>query len=106
MDAVALAAAQLAHLFLLIGSLEIEAADIVARVDGSCAELDFLKPVADFVVHTTVIVEIVAMLIDIGKLDGVADFDRSGIGLLLPGDHPEQGRFAGAVGADYANDRA
>ena len=37
-------------------------------------------------------------------MDGVADHDRPGIGLLLAGEHAEERRLAGAVGADDSDD--
>ena len=39
-------------------------------------------------------------------MHGVADPQRAAVRLLLPGDHPEQRRLAGAVGADHADDAA
>ncbi len=47
-----------------------------------------------------------AVLVDVGELDRVADLETARIGLLLAGDHAEQGGLAGAVGADHADDAA
>ena len=51
-------------------------------------------------------VERVARLIDVADLHGLAEPQRAAVGLLLPGDHPEQRRLAGAVRADHADDAA
>jgi hypothetical protein len=51
-------------------------------------------------------IEGVAALVDIGQLDRLADADGAAVGLLLAGDHAEQGGLAGAVGADDADDAA
>ena len=51
-------------------------------------------------------VERVARLIDVADLHGLAEPQRAAVGLLLPGDHPEQRRLAGAVRADDADDAA
>ncbi len=51
-------------------------------------------------------VERVARLIDVTDLHRFAEPERAGVGLLLPGDHPEQRRLAGAVRADHADDSA
>ena len=48
----------------------------------------------------------VTRLIDVGQLHGLADLQGAGVGLLLPGDHPQQRRLAGAVGSDHAHDAA
>ena len=50
-------------------------------------------------------VERVARLVDVGELDRLAELERAAVGRLLAGDHPEQRRLAGAVGADHADDR-
>ena len=39
-------------------------------------------------------------------LHGFANLQRAAVGLLLPGDHPEQRRLAGAVRPDHADDAA
>jgi hypothetical protein len=52
-------------------------------------------------------VERVAGLVDVHELDGLADRPpRRPVGLVLAGDHAEQRRLAGAVGADDADDAA
>ena len=53
-----------------------------------------------------VAVEGVAVLIDVGRHDGLADAQLAGVGLLLADDHAEERRLAGAVGADDADDAA
>src|SRR5204863_8371773 len=41
-----------------------------------------------------------------GGRDRLAEAQRAGVGLLLPGDHAEKGRLAGAVRPDHADDAA
>ena len=48
----------------------------------------------------------VAALVDVAEVDGRADVDLAAVGLFLPGDQLEQGRLAGAVGPDHADDAA
>ena len=50
--------------------------------------------------------EVVAALVDIAEMHGVAERDRAGVRLLLAGDHAEQRRLADAVRADDADDAA
>lgn len=45
-------------------------------------------------------------MVNVTEVNGVADADGAGIRLFLPGDHAEEGGFAGAVGADDADDGA
>src|SRR5690606_31143394 len=45
-----------------------------------------------------------AGLIHESQLDGLADIDRAGVGLLFTGNHAEQRRLAGAVRADDPDD--
>ena len=105
-DAVALAARQVLDPLLLVGALEVEPGDVGARRDLALADLEDLGALRDLVEHGLVAVERVAALVDVGQLDGLADAQRAAVGLLLPGDHAEQRRLAGAVGADDADDAA
>src|SRR5204863_3463512 len=51
-------------------------------------------------------VQRIARLIDVTEMHRIADLDRAFVGLLLSGDHPEEGGLAGAVRADYTYDAA
>src|SRR3982751_1172732 len=53
-----------------------------------------------------VVLELLPALLDERHLGGGTDLDGAAVGLLLAGDHAEQRRLAGAVGADDADDRA
>src|SRR5271166_736187 len=106
MHAVALAARQLAHLLLLVRALEVEGADIGAGVHLALGESDDVVAARDFLPHGLLVVERVARLVDIAELNRLADLDRTGIRLLLAGDHAEEGRLAGAVRPDHADDAA
>ena len=50
--------------------------------------------------------ERVPVLIHVPELDGLAQPQRPRVSRLLPGDHPEQRRLAGAVRPDHADDSA
>ena len=104
--AVALAARERADLALLLRALEVEPRDVGARRDLALAQLDLVLPARDLLPDGLVGVERVAALIDVADLHGLAERQRPGVGRLLPGDHPEQRRLAGAVGADHADDAA
>ena len=53
-----------------------------------------------------VVVQGVAVLVDVGEHDALAQLDGAGVGLLLADDHAEERGLAGAVGADHADDAA
>ena len=101
---VALAAREIAHAFLLVAALEIEARHVSAAIDLSVADLHVLDVVGDLLIDGCVIVEAVPTLIHIGHLHRVADGDGAGIAGLLGGEHLEQRGLAGAVRPDDAND--
>ena len=61
--------------------------------------------VGNLLEHRLLVVQDVAVLIDIGEHHAGAQFDRAGVGRLLADDHPQQRGLAGAVGADQAHDR-
>ena len=78
MDAVALAARELAHLLLLIGALEVEGAGIGARIDLALAEIDDLVAAGNLLPDVLLGVERVARLIDIAdRLTESPTCDRS-----------------------------
>src|SRR5215472_5599992 len=106
MDPVALAAGELADLLLLVGALEVEAGDIGAARHLALAELDDIESVGDFFPDGLVRPKRVARLVDIAELDRIADAQGAAIDLLLAHDHAEEGRLAGTVGADDADDAA
>src|SRR6185369_12428429 len=94
-------------LFLLVVALDVERRGVRARVHLALAHHDeFLAAVADLLPRGALSVERVARLVDVREQYGVADRQRSRIGLFAAGDHAEQRRLAGAVGADDADDSA
>src|SRR4051794_10377249 len=103
-DPVALAARELADLLLLVLPLEVEGADIGAGADLVLAEAEHVAAARNLLPDVLRRVERVARLIDIAQANRLADPDRAGIGLLLAADELEQGRLAGAVGADDSDD--
>src|SRR3712207_6681019 len=94
------------YLLLLVGALEVEGAAIGAGVDLALSEIEDLVAAGDFLVEGLVGIEGVAALVDVAELDALADPDRTFVRLLLAGDHAEQGRLAGTVRADDADDAA
>ena len=81
-EAVALAARELADLLLLVGALEVEAGDVGAAVDGPVAERDLIGAARDLLPDGLGRVEVVARLVDVGELDGLAEPQRARVGLL------------------------
>ena len=74
-DAVALAAGQLADLLLLVGAAEVEGADIGAAVHLVLADLEDVEAVADLLPYIVFGIERVAALVDIAEMDGRPDLD-------------------------------
>src|SRR5258707_6193804 len=106
MDAVALAAGELPHLLLLIGSAEVELRAIGAARHLAPAEIDLVETAGNLLPDRLVRRRRVAGLVDIAQLHGVAEPQRAAIGLLLASDHAEERSFAGTVGPDDADDAA
>src|SRR2546423_12375132 len=106
MHAIAFTARELADLLLLVGALEIEGRAIGARVHFTLAQKNDVVAARDLLPDILAALERVAGLVDIAEVNGVADRDRTLIGLLLPGDHPEQRGLAGAVRADDPHNAA
>uniref|UniRef100_A0A0N4ZXP3 LigA n=1 Tax=Parastrongyloides trichosuri TaxID=131310 RepID=A0A0N4ZXP3_PARTI len=105
-DAVTLAARQLADLLLLVAALEVERTHIGARVDLALADREDVGAAGDGLPDGVVRLQVVARLIDVGQLDRFADLDRAAVGRFLTGDHLEQGRFTGTVRTNNTNDTA
>ena len=76
-DAVALAAGELADLLLLVGALEVEARGVLRGSSSALADLDLVLPSGDLLPDGLLGVERVARLVDVGELDGVADASAS-----------------------------
>ena len=89
---------------LLVRAPEVEAGHVGPRRDLALADLDELDAVGDLLEHGPVRAQLVAALVHVAELHGVADLMRPGVGRLLADEHPEQRRLAGAVGADDADD--
>src|SRR3546814_19178288 len=104
MHAVPLAARKHADLLLLVGALEVEGADIGARLHLVLADAHHVVAARDFLPDILVRVERVATLVDIAEPPRVADRDPAAVGLFLARYQAEQGRIAGAVRADAADE--
>src|SRR5688572_3037981 len=106
MEPAALAAGKLSDELLLVRALEVEPAEVGARLHLELADGEDVLPVADRLPRRLVVRQRFARLVDHRELHRVADLDLSRIGLLLAGDHAEQRRLARAVRADDPDDRA
>src|SRR5690625_1510184 len=102
-DPVPLAAGEDADLLLLVRAAEVEPGAVGAGVDPDLPEFDLVLAPGDLLPDALLAIEGITALIDISKFDGRADLEGPGITLLLPGDHPEQGRLTGAIGSYYAD---
>ncbi len=100
--AIALAAGEHLHLFLLVRAGNVEARAVGPGVDFLVAEPDAVVAFADDFVHAFAGGEGFAALVHPGQLDRIAHAQASGIGLFRTRDHPEERGFARAVGADDA----
>ena len=69
-------------------------------------DLHIVEPVRNLLPDIVLVVEVIAALVDIAEVDGRPDVDLARVRLFLAGDQLEQGRLAGAVGADHADDAA
>src|SRR3954470_21216283 len=104
MQAPALAAGELAHPLLLVGAAEVEAREIRPRGHLHLADGHGVQTAADVFEDALVRRELVAELVDVRELHGLADGDLAAIGLFRSGDHAKQRRLAGAIRADDADD--
>src|SRR3954465_15375319 len=104
MYAVALAARERTDLLLLVRPLEVEIGAIGARIHLALAEQDEILAARDLLPKVLLAVACGAGLIHVPEMHGLPDLDRTGVGLLLPDDHPEQRGLAGPVRTDDADD--
>src|SRR5262245_51540927 len=106
MDAIALAAGEIADALLLIGALQVERGDVGARRDLAIAELDLFLTARDLLPYRPGGVERVPALVDVRGPHRLPQAEGAAVGSLLPGDHTEQRRLARAVRPDDADDTA
>src|SRR5207247_64982 len=102
----ALTAGQRAHDLLLVAALEIEPPEIGARRHLEPAHGQDILPAGDRLEYRLVVRQRFARLVDDREPRRGPDDDRALVGLLGAGVPPEEGRLAGAVGADDPDDRA
>src|SRR5207249_4296593 len=103
-QAIALAARELADALLLVAALEVERGDVGARLQLPAANVEDVLAARDLLPHRLLAVEGVTTLVDVGKLHAVADPQRAAVGRVLAGDHAEERRLAGTIGPDDADD--
>src|SRR5258706_5728995 len=106
MQAIALAARQLAHPLLLVAALEVERRDVGAGLDSAAAEIERIRAARDLLPHRLLRLERLAALVNVGERHRVAHAQGAAVWLLLPRDHPEQRRLAGPVRTDHPDDAA
>ena len=103
-DPVALAARELADLFLLVAALEVEGPDIGPRGRLVLAQGHGVAALGDLLPDRLVRGQRIARLVDIAELDRLAQAQAAAVRLLLARDHAEQRGLAGAVRPDDADD--
>ncbi len=105
-QAAAFAAGQAADQLLLVLALEVEAAQVGARLDLHAVDVEDVQAAGHFLEHVVVAFQLVATLVHVGQLHRRPEHDLARVRRLLADDHLEQRRLAGAVGADDADDGA
>ena len=93
-------------MLLLVGSLEVEAGHVGTRVKLAAPHFNRVVPAGDLFVSGLVLIERVAVLVDIAPLDGRADPNLAAVGLLLPGEHAEECGLARPIRSDDAHNAA
>ena len=106
MHPVALASGQLPHFLLLVRPLEVELGDVRPALHLAPAQFHLVLAAADFLPHGLGGIEGVPRLVHIAQHHGLAHAQGAAVGPFGAGDHAQQGRLAGAVGADDADDAA
>ena len=104
MQTTALTTGEFANPLLLVGTLEVEAANIGAARELVVADAQDILTVSDLFEYRLLVIHAVAELIDRGQYHGFTQGDGTGIRLLLTRHHAEQGRLTGTVRADDADD--
>ncbi len=102
-QAIALAAGKHASGLLLVRALEAEVCNVGAAGNFLLAHADVIQPVGNHFPKRLLRVKAFAVLVYVGNLHGFAQGKGAAGYRLLANDHLEQGRFAYAVGADYAH---
>ena len=103
-EAVALTAGKHLRRLLLVRALEAERGQVRARRHLVLADVDVVEPARDDLPDRGLGVDVLAVLVNVGQLDGLAHLDRTGIRLLQAHDGLEQRGLAHAVRADDADD--
>src|SRR5262249_31394374 len=106
MHAIPLAARERTDLALLLRTLEIEPGDDRPGRNWTFADHQLVLASRNLLPHAFGRSERVATLIDVSELYRVTDAQCAAIGLLLAGDHPEEGGLPRTVGTNDADDAA
>src|SRR5712692_6456059 len=105
-DAVSLAAGEVADPFLLVGAAKVERRGVRARVARPGADLDALLAAGDLLPDRLRRIQGVASLRHVRELDRVADAQRPAVRRLLVREQPKQRRLPGSVRSDDPDDPA
>ena len=106
MQAVAFTTGEVAHQFLLVSALEVEAAAVGARRNFVVADHHVVGAAGNFLPHTIGACQRIAALVNVGKINGFTKRDAAAVGCFLAYQHAQEGGFAGAVATDDADDSA
>ena len=105
MQAASLTAGELPYHLVLVCALEVEAPQIGASGHLKASHGQDVGTVGNRIEHCLVVRQRIARLIHEGQLDGLTQLDLAAIGLLLPGNHSEQGGLTRAVRTNDAHNR-
>src|SRR6185295_13822982 len=95
-----------ADLLLLVTALEAEPRQVRARCDLALAERELFFTARNLLPHVVLALQRGSRLIDIGDLDGVADFQCARVRLLLSDQHAKERRLTRSVRPDDTDDTA
>ena len=103
-EAVSLATGEYTAKLLLVGSREVEAAEVGTGVDVTATHTYQLVAAGDDLVDTLVGVDVLVLLVHVGHFHGLAHLELALVGLLQAHDKAEECRLSRTVRADDAHD--
>ena len=103
MQAVALTTRKHSAKFLLIGSREIETAEVSTRVDIPVAQTDQLVSTADYLINRFFRVNILMLLVYVCQFHGLSYLESTFVYGFQSHNQAEQGSLAGTVRTDYTD---
>ena len=88
----------------LIGSREVESRDIGSCVHITSAKTQGLVALRDDFVNRLLRIDVLVLLVHIGKLHGLTHLEVAAVGLLQSHDEAEEGSLSGSVRTDDTHD--